>query len=95
MRTFFTVAAFAIAAMAGPAAQAFPVSPQSPLANSVIEVSGLCGLGWHRGRDGMCYRNGGPYGYGPYAGYVPTYVYDPAHCWWTQTVFGPRRVCAW
>jgi hypothetical protein len=97
MRKFFTAAAFAIAATtAGSAALAFPVPAQpTPPSNSVIGVRDLCGLGWHRGPDGMCYRNGFPYGYRPYAGYASPYYYYPGRCWWTDTAYGARRVCVW
>jgi hypothetical protein len=80
--------------MAGSVAHAFPVPAPPALPSShLIEVRGFCGLGWHRGPDGACYRNGVPYGYAPYV-YVSPYSYG-ARCWWTPTAFGPRSVCAW
>lgn len=97
MRRFLLSTAFAVAAtLASSAAQAFPVAPQPQRpADNVITVRGFCGLGWHRGPYGRCYRNGVPYTpyvYEPYAVYAPPF---PAQCWWTGTYYGARRVCAW
>ncbi|MBV9564499.1 MAG: hypothetical protein JOY90_29260 [Bradyrhizobium sp.] len=100
MRLSHLAAAFAVAATAAaPMARAFPIGPSpAPSSNPVIEVRGLCGLGWHRELDGACYRNGVPYGYYGYP-YGPSAAYEAPYyagrCWLTPTAFGPRRVCAW
>jgi hypothetical protein len=79
------------AAIAAPAAaQTFPSAPP-PSSNNIIAVRGFCGLGWHRGPYGACYRNYVPYLYRAYV-YGPRM---PAHCWWVRTAYGARRVCAW
>jgi hypothetical protein len=96
MRQFFSAAAFAIAATtAGSAALAFPVPSQPRLASSVIEVQDLCGLGWHQGPDGMCYLNGFPSAYRPYAADASPYYHHAGRCWRTDSVYGARRVCVW
>ena len=49
--------AFVFGMMVG-AANAMPMTPLAPAANSdVIEVAGGCGRGWHRGPYGGCRRN--------------------------------------
>ena len=49
--------AFVFGMMVG-AANAMPMTPLAPAANSdVIEVTGGCGRGWHRGPYGGCRRN--------------------------------------
>jgi len=91
MQKFFRSAALATALLAtASAAQAFPASPQlaSP-AGDIVQVRGLCGLGWHRGFYGECLPNGAGYFYGPYAAYAP----PAGRCWWVGSVYGPRRVC--
>jgi hypothetical protein len=97
MRNYLPSTAVAVAMIAvGATAQAFPVPPRSGLpTDNVIEVRNGCGLGWHLGPYGVCHRNGVfPYAYGTYAAYAPPSYY-PGRCWWTGTVYGPRRVCAW
>ena len=96
MRRFLLSTALTVAmTAAGSAAQAFPAPAQLERpAGAIVQVRGLCGLGWHRGPYGGCYRNGAlyaPYVYGPYAAYAPY----PARCWWTGGYYGARRVCAW
>lgn len=94
-RLVLAAAAAAGVMVAAPGAQAFPADPQPRATGTeVIEVRGLCGLGWHRGALGECRPNGTGYGYvyRPYA-YAPP-PYRP-RCWWIETPYGPRRVCAW
>ncbi|ARQ02831.1 hypothetical protein CAK95_08170 [Pseudorhodoplanes sinuspersici] len=68
-------------------AQAFPVSPISPVQTSsdIVQVRGGCGLGWHRGPYGGCRRNWAR-GARAFAG---------PRCWFRRTPWGPRRVCRW
>lgn len=95
MHKLALAAALAVVSVAGAsAAQAFPAS--SSLAASqgeVIQVRNGCGAGWHRGPWGVCHPNGAPYVYRPYAAYAPPPY--PGRCWWVETAWGPRRVCAW
>ncbi len=94
MKKLLSSAAFAAAVtLAGATAQAFPaLTPSGPAA--VIQVRNLCGLGWHRGPYGLCHPNGVyPYVYGPYGAYAQPYY--AGRCWWTETAYGPRRVCTW
>ncbi|MGZ3282704.1 MAG: GCG_CRPN prefix-to-repeats domain-containing protein [Xanthobacteraceae bacterium] len=97
MRRFLQSTALAVTiTVAGSTAQAFPAPAQIERpTGDIVQVRGFCGLGWHRGPYGGCYRNGAlyaPYVYGPYAAYAPPY---PARCWWTGAYYGARRVCAW
>ena len=96
MRKLLLSAAISAAIMVtASAAQAFPASaPVEHPANDIVQVRGLCGLGWHRGYYGECRPNGTDYG--PYAWYGPRgYGPPPARCWWVGTAYGARRVCAW
>ena len=69
MRIVLTVASLL---MSLATAEALPLSPLSDAATTadVIPVSGGCGRYAHRGFDGFCRPNGGPFFYGhPYWGY--------------------------
>jgi hypothetical protein len=75
-------AAFALTTLG---ANAMPISPLTqPSSDDIVQVRGLCGLGWHRGPWGECRRNIVVYAYGPYP-----------RCWWRYTPWGPTRVCSW
>lgn len=93
MRTFlFGTAVVAGALVAVSTAQAFPAAPQPQAsAANVIKVANGCGVGWHRDPWGVCRPNG--YVYRPYVAYAPPPY--PGRCWWVETAYGPRRVCAW
>jgi hypothetical protein len=89
MRKLAYMAVMAIALGAASAAQAFPAAADvATPSNPIVKVRNGCGLGWHRGPWGYCRPNGVPYVGRPYA-------YAPARCWWVETAWGPRRVCAW
>jgi hypothetical protein len=82
LRTVALGAAFALTTFA---ADAMPIAPLVPhSSDDVIQVRGLCGLGWHRGPWGECRRNGVVYAYGPYP-----------RCWWRYTPWGPVQECRW
>lgn len=95
MRKLVLLAAIAAALVStAAAAQTVPQSSGRQDADAtVIEVRGLCGLGWHRGPWGGCRPNGPAYVYGPYVAYAPPPY--PPRCWWVGTAYGPRRVCGW
>ena len=85
MSKFFRISALsAMFALTTYGAHALPMSPPSRDSSNIIQVRGLCGLGWHRGPWGECRRNGVVYAYGPYP-----------RCWWRYTPWGPTRVCGW
>ena len=52
-------------------AQAFPIAPAQATAPEVLQVRGLCGLGFHRGPYGGCVRNG--------VGYVEPVIVAPGY----------------
>jgi len=96
MQGFLVSAAVGAALIAAAsAAQASPAAPRVAQANGdLVQVRGLCGLGWHRGYYGECRPNGTGYGPYPYGWYGP-YRAPAARCWWVAGPYGARRVCGW
>jgi hypothetical protein len=87
-KTFLGAAAVALGLAAIPAS-AMPLAPASNSVSSIELAAAGCGVGFHRGPNGICRRNGyvAPVVVAPvYRPYAHPYV---RHCWYRAGV----RVC--
>lgn len=71
----------------GPYRYSYTRTTTGPNGNSVTRSGAVATYPYYR------HPYGRPYVYGYYAAYVPPPY--PGGCWWVETSWGPRRVCAW